>query len=209
MRRFRLTEGETTRFYPMRQLYLTIICGLIFLPGISFAAPGSQSGVTNAQKPQTLQQKRNATRARIIGQQTKHCSLIFARLRKMQTKPCVGGDQLDPKTRMCLPRKNRYMPYSRWDPAAGRCRPRDKFDLIACDGKKRRYRPGKHHAQLPSQSARMYSTALNRLTRAAHHCQAKLQKMRKQVTRKTVQEKRACLIAKRKGREDIARLFCK
>jgi hypothetical protein len=194
----------------MRQLFLAVFCGLMFLSqGVVIAAPGSQPRVTGAQQQQTLQQKRNATRARILGQQTKHCTLIYARLRKMQSKPCIGGDRLDPKTRMCLPRRNQYMPYSRWDPAAGRCRPRDKFDVIACAGSKGRYRPGKHHAQLPSQSARMYSTALKRLTRAAHHCRAKLQNMRKEATRKTAREQRACLIAKRKGREDIARLFCK
>jgi len=159
---------------------------------------------------QTLQQKRNATRARILGQQTKHFTLIYAQLRKMQSKPCVGGDRLDPKIRVCLPRKNRYMPYSRWGPAAGRYRARDKFDLIACaGGLKGRYRPGKQHAQLPSQSARMYSTALKRLTRAAHHCRAKLQNMHKEAMRKTVCERRACMIAIRKGCEDIARLFCK
>lgn len=193
----------------MRQLCLAIVCGVFLLTGSAFAVSPNQPGITHSQKPQTLQQKRNATRARIVGQQTKHCALIAARLRKMQVKPCIADDRLDPKTRMCLPRKKRYMPYSRWDPAAGRCRPRDRFDLIACAGRKGRYQPGKHHAQLPSQSARMYSTALKRLTRADHHCRAKLQKMRKQVQRKTVQEHRACLIARQKGREDIARLFCK
>ena len=193
----------------MRRFFLAVFCGLIILSEGGNAAPGYQPGATNAQKPQTLQQKRNATRARIIGQQTKHCALIYARLRKMQSKPCIADDRFDPKIRMCLPRKNRYRPYSQWDPAAGRCRPRHKFDLIACAGPKGRYRPGKHHAQLPSQSARMYNTALKRLTRAAHHCRAKLQKMRKEATRKTVREQRACLVAKRKGREDIARLFCK
>ena len=136
-------------FHSMRQLFLAAFCGLMILSDGVVAAPGHQPGGTNAQQLQTLQQNRDATRARIIGQQTKHCTLIYARLRKMQSKPCIGGDRLDLKTRMCLPHKNRYMPYSRWDPAAGRCRPRDKFDLIACAGHKGPYRPGKHHAQLP------------------------------------------------------------
>ncbi|MBK20250.1 MAG: hypothetical protein CMM52_15575 [Rhodospirillaceae bacterium] len=194
----------------MRQLILATICaGLFLITNISVHAAGLQQTAANNKGPQTLQQKRNATRARIIGQQSKHCALIAARLRKMQVKPCIADDRLDPKTRLCMPRKKRYMPYSRWDPAAGRCRPRDKYDLTGCAGKKGRYRPGKHHAQLPLQSARMYSMALRRMTNASLRCQARLQQMRKQVTRKTVQERRACIVAKHKGREDIARLFCK
>ena len=140
----------------MRRLFLAVFCGLVILSEGVVAAPGNQPRAINAQQPQTLQQKRNATRARILGQQTKPCTLIYARLRKIQSKPCVGGDRLDSKIRIYLSRKNRYMPYSRWGPAAGRCRAREKFDLIACaGGLKGRYRPGKQHAQLPSQSARM------------------------------------------------------
>jgi hypothetical protein len=128
----------------MRRLFLAVFCGLVIFSEGVVAAPGNQPRAVNVQQPQTLQQKRNATRARILGQQTKYCMLIYARLRKMQSKPCVGGDRPDPKIRICLPRKNRYMPYSRWGPNAGRCRARDKFDLITCaGGLKGRYRPGK------------------------------------------------------------------
>ena len=118
----------------MRRLFLAVFCGLVIFSEGVVAAPGNQPRAVNVQQPQTLQQKRNATRARILGQQTKCCMLIYARLRKMQSKPCVGGDRPDPKIRICLPRKNRYMPYSRWGPNAGRCRARDKLILFLCRG---------------------------------------------------------------------------
>ncbi|MDA1323410.1 MAG: hypothetical protein O3C34_01580 [Proteobacteria bacterium] len=87
------------------------------------------------------------------------------------TTTCIRGDRLDRARDICVPPKGIYKLYSRWDPAAGRCRPRHRFDGGTCAGGKRRYEAGKHYAHEPSQSVSMYAKAPTRLAAAYKSCQ--------------------------------------
>lgn len=104
--------------------------------------------------------------------QTKaHCRKIYQQFQNSITKTCIKNDRLDRARNLCVPPSGIFKRYSRWDPAAGRCKPRHRFDGGTCAGGKRRYRAGKHYAHEPSQSISMYAKAPTRLAAALKSCQ--------------------------------------
>ena len=110
---------------------------------------------------------------------------------------------------MCHPRKGRYQTYLRWDGAAGRCRPRHRYDGGSCAGGKRRYNAGKHHAQSARLSVKMYSKAPQRARSALNQCRRALNNLRAYSAVKRAARQRDCKQAQTLKRPDLIRLYCR
>ena len=156
----------------------------------------------------TLQQRRSAARGAEIRKLQRHCRITAQQFKSFRHKKCVGSDQLDVRTNLCHPRKARYQSYLRWDDAAGRCRPRHRYDDGSCAGGKRRYNAGKHHAQPAAQSARMYSKAPVRAQASLNQCRRALTKLRQYGAAKRNARQRDCKQAQALKRRDLMRLYC-
>ena len=107
----------------------------------------AQTRTAATEAPPTLEQRRQITRDGAIRSRITQCRAVARRVRALKTQPCADDDRLDAARNLCLPAKGRYRAYLRWDPAAGRCRPRDKYEQGSCAGSRARYHPGKRHAQ--------------------------------------------------------------
>ena len=110
---------------------------------------------------------------------------------------------------LCLPAKGRYRAYLRWDPAAGRCRPRDKYEQGSCAGSRARYHPGKRHAQDLAGSIRMYGASTQRAEAALRQCSSGLDKLRGASADRFETQARNCAISKRLKRRDLIARYCK
>jgi hypothetical protein len=161
-----------------------------------------------AKRP-TLQQRRSAARGAEVHKLQRHCRISAQRLRSFQNRKCAGDDQLDGRTGLCHPRKGRYRPYLRWDTAAGRCKPRHRYDGGSCAGGKRRYNAGKHHAQSAAQSVRMYGKAPARAQASVNQCRRALTKLRRYGMAERAARQRDCKQAQALKRTDLIRLYCR
>jgi len=179
-----------------------------------FASPGAAADVTlmaandSARQP-TLQQRRSAARSAEVQKLQRTCRAIAAKHRTFRTQKCVVDDRLDSRTNLCHPRHARYQSYLRWDMAAGRCKPRHRFDGGSCAGGKRRYNAGKHHAQSAVQSARMFARAPERAKRELDICRRALDKLRRYGAAERSTRKRDCLQAQALKRRDLIQAYCR
>jgi len=137
------------------------------------------------------------------------CRNIMLQYRRVVKKACIRGDQLDRTKSMCVPPKGIFKLYSRWDPAAGRCKLRHRFDGSTCAGGKRRYRPGRHHAHHPAQSVNMYSKAPTRLVAAYKACQRGSTDLRSRTAGERLLKQRNCANARRRNDRNSINIYCK
>ena len=157
----------------------------------------------------SLEQRRQLRRNSSIRTTKTQCRDYAQRLATLKGTPCAADDVLDEKRNLCLPRKGVYPAYLRWDPAAGRCRPRDKYEQGSCDGPKGRYSPGRRHAQSTAGSFRMYGAATRRTEAMLQQCAAGLSKLRNASAKRRQASARDCAISKRLQRSDLIALYCK
>jgi hypothetical protein len=108
-----------------------------------------------------------------------------------------------------VPPKGIFKPYSRWDPAAGRCKPRHRFDGGTCAGGKRRYRPGSQYAHDPARSVRMYARAPARLAAAHKACRRDLTALRNRFAAERIVRQRKCVEARRLRDRSGINFHCK
>lgn len=138
-----------------------------------------------------------------------HCRKVTKQFFAVAQTPCAKGDRLDRARSVCLPPKGIFKPYSRWDPAAGRCKPRHRFDGGTCAGGKVRYKAGKHHAHALSDSIRMYSSAPSRLAAAHKQCRRALADFRSRVGAERVLKQRRCAQARQQNDRKAANFYCR
>ena len=150
-----------------------------------------------------------ASRNAQIKQAQAHCRKIAQQFRKVAKTACIRGDRLDRARSICVPPKGIFKLYSRWDPAAGRCKPRHRFDGGTCAGGIRRYRAGKHHAHPPSQSVQMYAMAPTRLAAAPKLCRRGVADLRSRIAAERVIKQRNCADARRQNDRNLINLYCK
>ena len=151
----------------------------------------------------------SATRNSQVGRARSHCRKVSQRFRDVLKKSCIRGDRLNKARSLCVPPKGLYKAYSRWDPAAGRCKPRHRFDGGTCAGGKRRYGAGKHHAHEVSQSVRMYGKAPTRLAAALKSCRNGVVDLRGKAADKRIVKQRLCAHARRQNDRSQINLYCK
>jgi hypothetical protein len=179
------------------------------------AAPAiAQAGIVKSAANKTgtslsLEQRRQLRRDKAIRSSITQCRNYANRLSTLKGTPCSEDDVLDARRNLCLPRKGRYPAYLRWDPAAGRCRPRDKYEQGSCDGPKGRYIPGRRHAQSAVGSFRMYGAATQRAEATLERCTRGLGKLRNAAAKRHQASARDCAISKRLRRRDLIALYCK
>jgi hypothetical protein len=204
-----LLNGALIAFLALTGLALTglALTGLA-LTGHAQAQTGPVPGNPSNAIP-TLDERRQVTRDRAIRAGVTRCRAAAQRVSALATRPCAEDDFLDQRRNLCLPRKNRYPAYLRWDPAAGRCRPRDGYEQGSCAGPKGRYAPGRRHAHSPVASIRMYGAATGRAEAALRRCEANLTTLRKAAARRHQVAAQNCAISKRLNRRDLVALHCK
>lgn len=157
----------------------------------------------------SLQQRRNAAREGEIQKLQRTCREIAKKHRTFRTRKCAANDRLDGRTNLCHPRQKRYQSYLRWDSAAGRCKPRHRYDGGSCAGGKQRYNPGKHHAQSAAKSVRMFAMAPERAQRTSDQCRRALTKFRRFDAAKRSARKRDCQQAQKLKRRDLIQAYCR
>ncbi len=168
-----------------------------------------REAVQTAQSSAPLQGQRRAFRNAQIKQAQAHCRKISQQLRKIVKSACIRGDRLDRARSICVPPKGIFKLYSRWDPAAGRCKPRHRFDGGTCAGGKRRYKAGKHHAQQPSRSVSMYANAPRRLAAAHKSCRRGVANLRSRIAAERVIKQRSCAEARRQNDRNLINFHCR
>lgn len=196
---------------PAKFLFLSV-WGALFLGAFVPSAAQAENLVIAANESSrtpTLQQRRSAAHGAEIRKLQRHCQVTAKRHRLYLTKKCAGTDRLDARTNICYPRKALFQPYLRWDSAAGRCKPRHRFDGGSCAGGKRRYNAGKHHAQSAAQSLKMYSKAPQRAQASLNQCRRALTKLRRYGAAKRAAGQRDCKQAQTLKRPDLVRLYCR
>ena len=174
-----------------------------------FDRPLERAAVQIAQSLTPSQRQRSAARNAQVKQAQAHCRKISQQFRNIGKTSCIRGDRLDRARSICVPPKGIFKLYSRWDPAAGRCKPRHRFDGGTCAGGKRRYKAGKHHAQEPSQSVRMYAKAPTRLAAAHKMCQRGIADLRSRIAAERVIRQRSCADARQQNDRSLVNLYCK
>jgi len=204
-----------------RSLILTVFAGLLsavlhaVLPvshqalAQSLAQSLAQTRTATTKTPPSLEQRRQIRRDGAIRSRITQCRGVAKRVEALKTRPCVDGDRLDPARNLCLPGKARYRPYLRWDPAAGRCRPRDKYEQGSCAGPRARYHPGKRHAHNLAGSIRMYGASTRRAEAALRQCSAALDRLRNASATRFQTAARNCAIARKLQRRDLIARYCK
>ncbi len=173
------------------------------------AAPQAGGVAGKAGAGLSLEERRQLRRNSSIRTTKTQCRDYAQRLATLKGTPCAENDVLDEKRNLCLPPKGVYPAYLRWDPAAGRCRPRDKYDQGSCDGPKGHYSPGRRHAQSVVGSFRMYGAATQRAEAMLERCAAGLDKLRNVSAQRRQSAARDCAISKRLQRQDLIALYCK
>lgn len=197
---------------PTRFLLSAVLASMLALMD---AAPAvAQAGVGKYVANKTgaglsLDQRRQVRRDKAIRTSITQCRDYARRLSTLKGTPCSEDDVLDARRNLCLPRKARYPAYLRWDPAAGRCRPRHKYEMGSCDGPKGRYIPGRRHAQSAAGSFRMYGAATQRAEVTLKRCAAGLGRLRNTAAKRIQALARDCAISKRLRRRDLIALYCK
>jgi hypothetical protein len=156
----------------------------------------------------TLQQRRSASRNAEVRKLQRYCRVTAQKVKSFRIKKCIAGDRLDKRTNICHPRKARYQSYLRWDPAAGRCKPRHSYLGSSCAGGKRRYNPGKHHAQSVAQSANMFARASVRAEAELNQCRRALQKLQRFGAAERRVRQRDCAQARTLKRPDLIKFYC-
>ena len=194
---------------PFMLLVLFVGAGLLsgVLPVSQQALAQTRIAATKA--PPTLEQRRQITRDGAIRSRITQCRGVAKRLGDLKARPCADGDRLDARRNLCLPAKGRYHAYLRWDPAAGRCRPRDKYEQGSCAGPKARYHPGKRHAQNLAGSIRMYGASTKRAEAALSQCTNGLDRLRDASAERFEKAARNCAISKKLQRRDLIARYCK
>lgn len=173
---------------------------------INRTTPRAETQLAQSTAPHTNPQGlRNAQ----IKRAQDHCRQVSKRFYAVNRTACIRGDRLDPTQSICIPPKGIFKPYSRWDPAAGRCKPRHRFDGGTCAGGKRRYKAGKHHAHQPSVSVRMYAKAPSRLAAAYKLCRRALTDLRSRVGAERVIKQRRCAQARQQGDRAAINFYCR
>jgi hypothetical protein len=162
-----------------------------------------------AQSSSFQQRHRPRSRKTPINQARANCRRHALELRRLVQKSCIRGDRLDKARSICVPPKGIFKLYSRWDPAAGRCKPRHRFDGGTCAGGKRRYPPGKHHAHVPSQSVAMFGQAARRVAANLKSCQRNVTGLRNQTAIENIIKKQNCSNARRRNDRSQINLYCK
>lgn len=197
-----------------RSITLTVLVGL--LPAVLSTTQQALAQTRTAQTrtaateaPPTLEQRRQITRDGAIRSRITQCRAVARRVSDLKTQPCADGDRLDARRNLCLPEKGRYQPYLRWDPAAGRCRPRDKYEQGSCAGPRARYHPGKRHAQDLAGSIRMYGASTQRAEAALRQCSSGLDRLRDASAERFEKAARNCAISKKLQRRDLIARYCK
>jgi hypothetical protein len=165
------------------------------------AAEGSKT--TNS-----LQKRRQRSRVRQISRQRRQCQVYAARVKWLREVACFKGDTLDARRNICIPRGGAFPSYSRWDRAAGRCRPRDIYEGGSCKSSTRRYQPGQRHAQTKIQSMRMYGRVARSAVSALNQCRATLSVLRQRAATRTSKERNDCRIARSRRDADLIRSYC-
>lgn len=164
-----------------------------------------QIAQSSPQSQRTAQASRNAQ----IKQAQAHCRKVSKQFYAVTKTACSRGDRLHRARSICVPPKGIFKPYSRWDPAAGRCKPRHRFDGGTCAGGKRRYKAGKHHAHQLSQSVAMYAKAPTRLAAAHKLCRRGLAELRSRVGAERVIKQRRCADARQQRDRNAINLYCR
>lgn len=199
--------SATLRFPTRFLLSAVLACMLVLMdtaPAAAQAGAGNKTGASLS-----LEQRRQLRRDKAIRTSITQCRDYANRLSTLKGTPCSEDDVLDARRNLCLPRKARYPAYLRWDPAAGRCRPRDKYEQGSCDGAKGRYIPGRRHAQSAVGSFRMYGAATQRAEVTLKRCTAGLGRLRNAAAKRNQASARDCAISKRLQRRDLIALYCK
>ncbi len=188
---------------------------------LAVAAIGAQTGVplagvaaaadnpAHSGTPPSLEQRRRAALERKIHRAETECRTVSGELSGLKNRPCAAGDRLDPATNICHPRRNVWMPYIRWDPAAGRCKPRDVFDGASCVGSRQRYDPGKHHAHTLPRSISMYRQAAVRLEGRLDDCRQAETGMKHRAASERSKSTMLCEQARKLNRVDLVQFYCK
>ena len=158
----------------------------------------------------TLQQgQRPSARNTQVKQTRAHCRKISRQFQNVIAKVCIRGDRLDRARNLCVPPSGIFKLYSRWDPAAGRCKPRHRCDGGTCAGGKRRYRAGKHYAHEPSQSMSMYAKAPTRLAAALKSCRRGAADPGSRTEAGRIVRLRRCANARQQNNRNLINLYCR
>lgn len=157
----------------------------------------------------SLRQRRQAARDADVRQADTQCRAVSREAAALKARPCAIGDRLDAASNVCHPRKNVWMPYVRWDPAAGRCKPRDVFDGASCVGTRQRYEPGRRHAQPLARSLGMYGNAPAQIEAKLDGCEQTATGLRHRASDARMKSARQCRQAKQLGRAELVQLYCK
>lgn len=197
-----------TRFVPILSLFC-FLAAPWFAGTVAMIAAAPEAKAQAAGTSDSLQKRRQRTRARQIDRQRRQCRIYASRLQRLRGVTCFKDDVLDTRRNICVPRGRAYPSYSRWDRAAGRCRPRDIYEGGTCKGTRRQYQPGRRHAQTLTQSMRMYGQAAQGAVAALNGCRATLNGLRKRAATHSSQERNACRNARKTGRGDLQKLYCK
>ena len=177
-------------------------------PAISEQRVAITQQVAQAQKPPSLQRRRNSARQGEIRRAAAQCRTIAQQYTALKSKPCARGDRLDARTNICRTVKNIWKPYVRWDPAAGRCKPRDIFDGFSCIGTKQRYQPGKRLAHSAAHSQKMYGQATAHLKKKVSECRRIANSMKYGAAAERSKNARFCGQARKLKRADLVKLYC-
>jgi hypothetical protein len=174
-----------------------------------FDRPQDGDAVQIAQVSAPVQGQSPASRISQVRQAQGRCRKISRQFRKLVKITCIRGDRLDRARSICVPPKGIFKPYSRWDPATGRCKPRHRFDGGTCAGGKRRYRAGKHYAHQLSQSVSMYAKAPTRLAAAQKMCRRGVTDLRGRIAVERVIRQRSCADARQRNDRKLINFYCK
>ncbi len=193
---------------PFRPAICAFLVAFLTLPAVA-QTPARPAGSGPDGAPPTLEERRQISRDRAIRSGVTRCRAVSQRVSALKNRPCADDDFLDTRRNLCLPRKNRYPAYLRWDPAAGRCRPRDVYEQGSCAGQKGRYAPGRRHAHAAVASFRMYGAATKRAEAALSRCEGRLNGLREAAAERYRIAAQNCAISKRLNRRDLVALHCK
>jgi len=171
--------------------------------------PAEPAAIHLAQTSAPFQGKVSRPRRAQISQAQAQCRMIARQLHELQNKNCIRGDLLDRTRSLCVPPKGIFKAYSLWDPAAGRCKPRHRFDGGTCAGGKRRYRAGKQYAHQPAQSMTMYANAPARLAAAHKQCRLGMTDLRSRIAAERIARQRNCAAGRQHNDRNMINLYCK
>lgn len=168
------------------------------------------ASASDAQTGGILQHRRPVSPQAKFRQAHEKCRTIALEFRKLTDQSCVPGDRLDAAGSVCIPPRGLFKPYSRWDPAAGRCKPRHRFDGGTCSGGATgRYSPGGQYAHSLPRSVSMYGKALTRLAAAEKTCRLGISRMRSRIAAQRIARQRNCAAARQRGDRSLINLYCK